>query len=462
VLGSNIAESLLYFLPRAGREQKPRWLGQTAQLSLAVGTILSLLLYTTSSVWAAQFDNPELAGLLKIFALFPLADRILRLVPPAMIAEDRAGNAAGFTVLLGVTKLASAVVPCAMGMSLIHVFWTMNVCWLGLAALGLILLAKYIGLGILHVPKWANLMEQFGYLIPLLGGAVVGILQELFGQFVVATFLTTSDYAEYVNGAFELPLVGIWTASIAAAIMPELVRFGEQERRDAMLALWHRAFRKGALVVFPAAALTLIVADHVILTLYGAEYTRSTKPFVIYLFALPLRAVNYGIMFRAAGRNRAIFVGAAAGLAVNAAVTFLLIYMGRGTELVFMGPAFGYLAGAFAGVATLLLMMRKLIGVPLRSLLPVKDLVPVALVTLVSAAIAALTRWLPVDEVIASFTRDGVGGADISMVSIPAAAHCVVAAIVFAVVYLVVGFVTRTFDESERLLLVGFLRLRRS
>ena len=102
ILGSNIAESLLYFLPRAGPGQKPQWLGQTTQLSLGVGLVLSMILYFMSDLWAAQFDNPELSPLLKVFAFFPLTDRIVRMVPPALIAEDCAGWAASFTVLLGV------------------------------------------------------------------------------------------------------------------------------------------------------------------------------------------------------------------------------------------------------------------------------------------------------------------------------------------------------------------------
>ncbi|MFQ5413731.1 MAG: lipopolysaccharide biosynthesis protein [Phycisphaerae bacterium] len=460
VLGSNIAESLLYFLPRSGAAEKRRWLGQTVQLSLVVGVVLGAIIYTTADVWADHYTTPELASLLKVFAWFPLADRVVRLVPPALIAEDRALGAAVFTVVLAVAKLGSAIVPCMLGLSLAHVFWSMNACWLVLAAVGVVVLGVRIGVAV-HVPALANVKAQARYIWPLLAASIVGLLQELFGHHVVLSSLSASDYADYANGAFQLPIVGIWTSSIAAAIMPDLVRLGDGGERTAMLTLWHRAFRKGALVIFPVTVLALTVADQIITCFFGPAYVRSTLPFALYLLVLPARAANYGVMFRAVGRNRAILIAAVFGLAANAVVTLTCVYWGRGTELVFVGPAIGYVAGAYAAVAVMVILLRGLVDIPLGRVIPFRDLAPLAALALAAGFAGAATRLLPAAAWVAAASSMSLDNLQPVHVSIAAALRCVLATLGFGIVFIGLGTALRVFDASERSLLrraVFFIR----
>ncbi|MCH8253130.1 MAG: oligosaccharide flippase family protein [Planctomycetes bacterium] len=459
ILGANISESLLYFLPRTGAADKPRWLSQTGQLSFMVGMAVGAVLFLTADFWAAQYNNPDLALLLRVFAFFPLADHILRMVPPAMIAEDHAASAAGFTIAVGVTKLASAIIPCALGMPLVSVFWSMNLCWMAMAVVGLIVLATRIGFA-MRLPRMADLREQIGYVLPLLAGSIVWILGIQLGRFVAGTYLSEARYAEFVNGAIQLPLIGIWTASIASAIMPDLVRLGQEDKHDVILDLWHRAFRKGAILMFPVAALMLVVPDYVIRTLYGPAYAASTIIFVIYLLSIPIRAVHHGIIFRAIGHNRAIFIGALVGLGVNAAVTFPMAIVGKGTQLVFVGPALGFLAGTLAQVVTLQIMLRRLLEVSWGRLIPMGDLVPLALLSIVAAGAAACSRWAPAAEWVAAM-GNGESDPSAAMASLGSAAQCALAGVVFMAVYLGAGLATNTFDKGERDILRRMLLLRR-
>ena len=455
VLGSGIAESLLYFLPRAKERDKARWLGQTAFLSLCVGLMLGAIIYATADLWAEHYATPRLTVLLKVFAFFPITDRLIRLVPPALIAEDQAQSAALFTMLLGVVKLASAIVPCVLGLSLEHIFWSMNICWAVMAVVGVISLASRIGVAI-RIPTRADLMEQLSYLFPLAAAGVVFQLQELFGHHVVLSTLSAADYADYVNGAIQLPLVGIWTYSISAAIMPDLVRLGDAGKSDEMLALWQRAFRKGALVIFPVAAATLIIADQAIVAVYGAEYLRSAIPFAIYLLVLPIRAVNFSTLFRAVGRNRSLLTATAIGLAANATVTLTLVWLGKGTELVFYGPAIGYLAGSLGIVLSMVLMLRKMMGRSILGLVPVRELAPLGLLAVAAAAIAVLTRLLPVESWVAA------AGVSASLLDTATAiVRCVLAMCVFGPVFVGLGWVARVFDDGERALMMRVLRLGR-
>ncbi len=447
-LASHIAESLLYFLPRASPEDRPRWLGQTIQLSLASGAAIALLLFATAGPWASFSGNPRLPGLLRWFALFAVADRVVRVVVPGLIAVDRPEKAAMFTVASGIVKIASVIVPAACGGSLETIFFTMSGSWVALAAAGSILVSRDCGLRV-ATPRRGELLEQAAYVAPLLCGWTVAMLQEQFGQFVATGLLSTADYAEYAVGAAQLPLVGIWTGSIASALMPDLVRLASQHRYSELLALWHRGVRKGAVVIFPVAATALLVPDLLVRALYGPAYGKAAIPFVFFLLTIPLRITNYGVTVRAMGRTHAILIWSAVGLAVNVVATLAIVGLGRGTSLAFAGPAVGFLIGYAATVAMALFLLARWFRVSLSGLLPWKALGSLALLSAACAIPAMLVRLLPVSDWVESASRRGTAESPLAS-SVAAGTVCILVATVLLGLYVSLGMAFRVFDERER------------
>ena len=68
------------------------------------------------------------------------------------------------------------------------------------------------------------LIKQFKYAIPIGITASVGILIINIDSLFISYYFDTKSFAEYVNGAMELPFIGIITGSIMAVLMPEFVR----------------------------------------------------------------------------------------------------------------------------------------------------------------------------------------------------------------------------------------------
>ena len=89
-------------------------------------------------------------------------------------------------------------------------------------------------------------------------------------------------------------------------------------------------------------------------------------------------------------------------------------------------------------------------------LVPVRELAPRGLLAVAAEAIAALTRLLPVESWVAA------GGVSASLLDTATAiVRWALARCVFVPVFLGLGWVTRTFDDSERALLMRALRLGR-
>jgi hypothetical protein len=201
-------------------------------------------------------------------------------------------------------------------------------------------------------------------------------------------------------------------------------------------------------------AFALVVPDLLVRLLYGAAYARAAIPFVIFLLALPARVANYGIAFRALGRTRAVLVWTATGLVVNLAVTVTLVLVGRGTIVAFAGPAAGYLVGYYATVVVVVLLLHRLMDVPVARVLPLGQLAPLALLSLVSGIAAFLVRLLPIGPIALALFGVPPAGA------VTAALTCALAAIAFGACYLAVGLATGTYDEGERRLLAGLPLVR--
>lgn len=458
VLGTQIAESLLYFLPRASAREKPLWLSQTVLLSGCAGVVLAAVLFFGADAWGAWTGNALLPDLVRVFALFPLADRVARVVPLALVADGRAGAASVYSVALGLIKVGSAIGPAAAGWSVSGILWTTIVCWFGAAAGGLAWLRLDSGLR-LCAPTTRAVREQLGYVAPLLVGNSAGALHEQLGQLLASVTLSTALYAEYAVGAVQIPLVGIWIASIASASMPDLVRLAAQGDTRRMVELWHRGMRKGALVVFPLLAWAFVVPDELMRALYGPAYAGAALPFVVFLVALVPRITNYGVVFRALGHTRPVVVWTAAGLAVNVLVGVVLSSVGGGTRLAFVAPAIGYVAGHYVTVFVVLLLMSHKLHMRMADLLPLSRITPLAGLSALAALFAAAARLLPVSRWTTAAAQSAPEWSWLADPSVTAGIRCAAVAIAFAIAFLVLGGRIGILEKQERAILARVARM---
>jgi O-antigen/teichoic acid export membrane protein len=160
-----------------------------------------------------------------------------------------------------------------------------------------------------------NLKEIFKYSLPLGVGLMVGQFNLNLDKVIVAAMTTPEDFAVYVNGALEVPLIGMITGAASAVILPDMVKACKEGNKRVALELWKRAAVKSAIIIFPAAGFLMVIAPELMTFIYSEAYVDSSLPFRVYLCALPFRIVFFGTLFQAMNKS---------GLILKASLLFMV------------------------------------------------------------------------------------------------------------------------------------------
>ena len=391
--------SVTYYIPQADGIEQKMIVIQTALLLVLAGLLTGVVLYMFAGPLAGRLGGRPLEELLRLFALFPIFALPLVFVDSMLIATHDAPGAALLAVLLAGTQFLAVVTPIAVGYDLKVVMHALNltavVRFLGV---GWYVMRRYKG-----VPLVFNLSflgRQLRYSIPLGLASIVGTLSMQLDRLIVALFFEAREYAVYVNGAIELPLVGIITGSVMSVITPEFVRLHKAKKDRELLRMWHSAIHKVAILFFPMTAFLFIFATDVVSILFSHRYTESGLFLRIYLLLLPLRITVYGSLLMAAGKSPLILKAATLGLVLNGAMSLLFVNL--------IGLPGAALAAVISEYAVCALMLRWCAGVLKVGFSEIFPWVALGRILAVSATAAAFI-WLCTSWMSQGMIRVGVG-----------------------------------------------------
>ena len=323
ILMLGLPSSITYFVPQMEARGQKTLVLQTALILSLIGLMIGSGTYIFAPPLAARLGGGELDHLLRLFFFYPVLNMPLAVVDTWLLSIRQARAAAWFNIFSSVIQGAAILLPVAFSHSLATV----------ILALNFSALARYAGIGVYlfhryrHIPlAWDRSLaiKQFQYAIPLGLSALVGTLTYQLDCIIVASLYDARHYAIYVNGARELPLVGIVAGSIMTVITPEFVRLYQAGERREILLLWHAATRKVAYLFFPITAFLMVFGTSAVLLLFSRRYIESAPIFRIYLLLLPLRITVYGAVLMAAGESTAILTAAVGALALNAIIIYPL------------------------------------------------------------------------------------------------------------------------------------------
>lgn len=396
LLALGLPAALYYFLP--GEENRARGiLLENLILLTGLGMCFSaFLLLGGNTLLAERFSNPDLEHTLLIFAIYPVVALPATATTACLMARDKVGWVAIHTIATRLLRL---------GLVIAAVWWVsptpqwaitatvVAACVTLSSGLWLMIRATKGTAALLTTP---GLKAQLAYSIPMGLGAMMATLHRGLDKLLVSIFTIPENFAVYVNGAIELPFVGMVTGSATAVLLPELRKMLKEGKKAQALAVWKRAGIKAGVLVIPLMGLFLAIAPDVMALLYSEKYRASHEIFRIYLLCLPIRIVVFGAVFQAAGRTDLVLKRSFLALGVNLILSLIFVL------------SFGYKSVAWATVAAIYLgavpyslwkVSQLLETSPWRAF-PWNHVFTLLGVTLAGAAVAfTIVQYFPGDQV---------------------------------------------------------------
>lgn len=130
-------------------------------------------------------------------------------------------------------------------------------------------------------------VEQMMYAVPFGLTGILWILQNDIHNYFVGYKFSSSEFAVYAYGCFEVPLVAMLAESVTSVLIPRMNVLQQRGDTDEMIRLTARAMQKLAFFYFPIYVFLLITSEIFIITLFTRNYVESTSIFVVNLTLLP-------------------------------------------------------------------------------------------------------------------------------------------------------------------------------
>ncbi|WP_404783326.1 oligosaccharide flippase family protein [Altericista sp. CCNU0014] len=385
--------SVYYFWPRLADRQKKGFILQTLfSLALLAVPFAATMYFLADSV-SVQFNNPDLAGHLRLFALYPLVMLPASATEELLLSQGLTGRAAAFESF---TKIAMIAAVAAAALLSHRLDWVLRAL-IGYGTLQLILGIWLVWQPVRHLKaRWSvgDWTSQLAYSAPYGFSTLAAVANYQVDKVLVSLFNAPAAFAVYAAGAFEIPIAGVTAVPVVSVMMGDLTRHFAAGNIDEFLALWHRSMRKVALPVFAVTAFLMVFAEPTVTLLFSAKYASSVGPFRFFLLFLPLRITVLDYILASLGKTKAVFAAQLAATATNILLgAFLIRAVG------WWGAALSAVLSGYIQSGLLANEIRKQLGIGAVRLMPWLDLVKVGWVAIAAAVACLPVLWLPVGGV---------------------------------------------------------------
>lgn len=337
-----LPNALYYFLPRT--ETRKKTLAVENMLLLAgLALIFSLFMLLGGYKYLAlRFNNPELEHTLQWMIGYPLYVMPIAVLSAVLVSKGKTILLSSYNVLTSVVLLIGTVA----GLYITHSYSGPLIAQIFLPILffpiALYLILKNTS-GRLEKIETSSMKAMLKYSIPLGMATMMGTLMLQLDKIIVAWMCSTEEFANYVNGAIEIPLIGVITGSISTVLLSDMSTLCFQNKEKEAIELFKKATQYSASILLPVMAFLVLTSKPFIITLYSEKYLESIVPFLIFLLIIPIRTVMYGSALMAIGKSNVILYRSFFDLLINLVLSIILIYF------------IGYLGAAIATILTLYL-----------------------------------------------------------------------------------------------------------
>ncbi|GGG11401.1 hypothetical protein GCM10011344_10150 [Dokdonia pacifica] len=392
LLGLGLSNTIFYFFPRF--ENKIKLLQTCLSIVLVISIIFQLIISLGADYHIATLlKNDSLINyfyILGLFSFFSLSNTVMYSYF-ILIKKTKTSLVINFIgniiLLLGMLFLAMYY----SSLEFILIFRTV------VFAIIFILMLLQTKAYIFQYKNWGNfkidLNKIFMYSYPVGLSLLVGVISYKIDKILVSNFTSPEDYAIYINGAFEVPLISIVTSSIAGATFGVMTQYCKDKNYTLALSLFKKITITSALVLFPSFAFLFWYSKDVILLLFGETYEASHYIFKVYLFLLPIRIIQYGNVLIALDKASILLKRSLIELILSLVLS-LLFYQLAGIN----GIAYGLIISVlFWTVPFNLSVISKGFGVSILELIPYKKLSVIILSAFIGTIVSELIQIISIE-----------------------------------------------------------------
>jgi len=383
--------SVYYFLPRLPDAKRKGFVLQTMVSLTILALPFSIAMYLLADWLARYFHNPGLAQYLRLFAVYPLLTLPTISTDAILIGLGRTKYAALFEITTKTMMVLAVSAAGVLTQRLDLVFKALVAYALAQSLLGVWMVWRPLRHMTLRFSP-ADWKSQVAFAAPYGVATLAGALNYQVDKVLVALVYPPAVFALYAAGAFEIPLAGVTSVPVVSVIMGELGRRFTAGDIEGFLRLWHQSLLKLAVPAFAVAALLMVLAGPVLVTLFSSKYAAAVGLFRIYLLFVLLRITIPEQVLASLGDTRFVFKAQLAALTTNIILGYALV-----RSVGWVGPALGAVAAGYLFATLVMLRIRGRLNVPLGQLIPWPALGRMALVAVLAAAGAAGVTLLPLD-----------------------------------------------------------------
>ena len=235
-----LTQSLLYFLPRGGKE-RGAYVAQTF-LSLAfLGALFGGALWLATPYLGRWLGDGTLVSLRAPLALF--AGLMLAAAPleSAILGANRIGVAALTYVFTDGVRAALLVVGAKYG-GPVGLFWAATLS----AALRVVAMAFVVVTRIVpwQRPHWAHYKAQLVYSLGYAGAIYLYVAQRYFSQYAVSASFDAATFALFAVASFHMPVVDIVFTPLSDVMVLHIARAQHDGDRAGAHAAWNDTVQK--------------------------------------------------------------------------------------------------------------------------------------------------------------------------------------------------------------------------
>lgn len=256
------------------------------------GIITSIILFFGSEYISILLNNRYLSSFLRQFAIIPVF-----LIPTLTLSSicatyNMAMNYAIYQLFSKSLIAISLCLPVLLSVNFESTFkyWALSS-----------ILSFIMMIYIYYKPFRKIKFEQSSYKITsifsisigMMAASIFGILFKATDKYFISRYLGPQIFAEYINGATEIPFVTYINTAIATALLPAFTRMREQKNDEKIIEIFVKIIEKTSIIIIPLSFFFLFFAKEIMIVLFSQAYSNSSIYFQLYTLPSFFRVITF-------------------------------------------------------------------------------------------------------------------------------------------------------------------------